>query len=198
MLIAERDNARVEPSPDSRAICPSCKSLVISKCGEINVWHWAHEAADCDSWSEPESRWHSYWKSRFPAIAREVVIGNHRADIQTASGWVIELQNSSISSSEIVERERFYGRMIWIINAAEFSDNLSLRPKQGFITFRWKWPRKSWESARAPIFLDLGGEFLLRLRRIHWHEGRSAGGWAKEVAVAMLVQRALRGIFMGS
>lgn len=184
MLIAERDGKRIEPLPHSSATCPCCKAKVISKCGDINIWHWAHESADCDPWAEPESKWHAEWKMRFPASLREVVIGPHRADIRTSHGWVIELQNSSISNAEIATRERFYGRMIWIVNASVFMDNLSLRPKGDYITFRWRWPRRSWVGARAPVFWDMGGEFLLRLRRVHWHEGSSAGGWAREVSVS--------------
>ena len=117
-----------------RAICPVCKNEVISKCGEIITWHWAHKANDCDLWHENESDWHIGWKSRFPEECREVVIGKHRADVKT-SKCVVELQSSSISSEEIREREIFYGDMIWLINAREFWDNLHIYDHGGWIGY---------------------------------------------------------------
>lgn len=89
---------------------------MIAKCGSTKVWHWAHRQRDCDRWSEGESEWHRSWKALFPEAWQEVVIGEHRADLLTPFG-VIELQNSPISAETIREREAFYGRMIWIVNA---------------------------------------------------------------------------------
>ena len=105
MNIALKNNKRVEASPGQTASCPVCGDDVVSKCGQVKVWHWAHKSADCDHWSEPESEWHKNWKNKFPIQWQEVVIGKHRADIKTPSK-VIEIQASSISSSEIIERER--------------------------------------------------------------------------------------------
>lgn len=123
MLWALSNGARLLASPKSQAFCPTCGGEVIAKCGEIVSWHWAHKQCDCDPWYEPESDWHINWKQKFPQSWQEVTVGNHRADISTPSG-VIELQNSPLSASEIYERENFYGRMIWIVNAQKFKENL--------------------------------------------------------------------------
>lgn len=109
-----------------RGICPQCGSEVIAKCGSQKVWHWAHTALDCDHWTEPESLWHKNWKEIVPRENREITIGAHRADIRLNSGLVIELQNSSISASEIREREDFYDNMIWIFNGTKFTKNCIL------------------------------------------------------------------------
>lgn len=45
---------------------------------------------------------------------------DHRADVLTPKG-VIEFQKSSISTKEIREREQFYGRMVWVIDAVDFN-----------------------------------------------------------------------------
>ena len=50
-------------TPKTRGFCPFCKSVVISKCGRINEWHWAHESiSNCDNWNESEGIWHHGWK----------------------------------------------------------------------------------------------------------------------------------------
>lgn len=158
MKWAIKDNIKVESSPDRKAICPLCKEEVISKCGDINVWHWAHKnKKDCDSWWEPESEWHKDWKSNFPIEQQEFIMGRHRADIRTKDRWIIELQNSTISSREIIEREEYYKRMIWLINGKTLCKGLRIRNKDNKITFRWKSPPKSWWVSKKDIYIDMSG-----------------------------------------
>jgi len=182
MLIAETEaGERTHATPADRALCPQCKKVVIAKCGSLNIWHWAHECtAECDSWGEPETDWHFSWKLAFPEDCREIVIGSHRADIRTHNGWVIELQHSAISIGEILEREISYGRMAWVVDAEPFLNNLSLRPKETHLTFRWKWPRLSWAWAKKPLFLDMRDGTLFRVRKIHPHT--PCGGWGRIIS----------------
>jgi competence CoiA-like predicted nuclease len=118
---------RIKPAPKSIGFCPSCGSSLIPKCGQILCWHWSHKTLDCDPWYEPESEWHRNWKNLFPDDWQEVTIGNHRADVKTPRG-VVEFQASSISSTEVQEREDFYGRMIWVVKADTFDLNRRLSP----------------------------------------------------------------------
>lgn len=111
------------------AICNFCKGKVIGKCGKIYIWHWQHvHDANCDLWKESETDWHRAWKNKFPSEWQEnIIVKNgqkHIADVFTPSGIVIEFQNSMISSSTINEREKFYEKMIWVINAQTFKNNL--------------------------------------------------------------------------
>lgn len=111
------------------AICPFCKEKVIGKCGKIYIWHWQHAPnVNCDLWKESETEWHRSWKNRFPFEWQERIIEKndqkHIADIFTDNGIVIEFQNSMISSSTISEREMFYEKMIWVLNAQTFKNNL--------------------------------------------------------------------------
>lgn len=119
MELALVNGARRRPSPGWRGCCPQCGAEVLAKCGEQKAWHWAHKSVDCDPWSEGESAWHQGWKSYFPEQWREVTMNDHRADLLTPLG-VIELQNSPITPATIREREAFYGRMIWIVNAEQW------------------------------------------------------------------------------
>jgi competence protein CoiA len=168
LLYAKNDKGiRILPKPQSKAFCPLCNGDVISKCGAIVTWHWAHTAlSDCDAWYEPESEWHKQWKYKYPEECQEVTIGRHRADIVTENREVIELQNSSISPDDIAEREKFYGNMVWIFNATENKNNVKLTPRVGdgggiFYSFRWMHPKKHIAFTTKPTFLDLGQKMLL-------------------------------------
>jgi len=133
MLIAiDLNGNRILPEKGKMGTCQLCINEVKAYCGEINIDHWRHtNIAQCDSWKENESDWHREWKNEFPKDWQEVIIDSnnekHIADIKTSNGLVLELQNSSISSSTIKIREKFYGKIIWLINANKFKDNFSIR-----------------------------------------------------------------------
>lgn len=161
MRFAEKDGKRILPNPlEKNAVCPICKSSVIAKCGKIKVWHWSHKSGeDCDSFSDGETEWHLNWKNEFTNDWQEVIMEKdnekHRADIKTKDGLVIEFQNSSISIEDINEREKFYGKIKWVLNGGKFAQNLILKDKNGFKTFRWKWPPKTWLQSNRPIYIDM-------------------------------------------
>lgn len=171
MLYAVTDQSgRETATPGAVGTCPLCSEAVQAKCGQIVTWHWAHCAReDCDPWAESETTWHRDWQQRVQPDQREIVIGNHRADIVTASGIVVELQHSSLSVEEIRAREAHYGRMIWLFDAREpyEYDRLDVRRRKGYVTFRWKHPRKSIAHCHKPVYLDLGYGLVLHLKRIY-------------------------------
>lgn len=187
MRWAIRDGERVLPTPGAHATCPLCEGNLTAKCGSIVTHHWAHHARpDCDPWWEPVTEWHRAWQDTVPDAAQEVRVGNHRADILTRSGWVVEVQHSSIGGQEIREREQHYGRrMVWLFDARDAYDtgrlDLRSRRKNGrsYTTFRWKHPRKSLTACERVAYLDLDGDQLLRLQAIHASE--KCGGWGHVV-----------------
>jgi len=135
-LLLALDNLgnRIQPFKGGLAFCQICKKNVRAYCGEINIDHWRHiNLNDCDIWYENETEWHRKWKKKFPLDWQEIIVKYentvHRADIKTSSGLVVEFQNSSISSFEVKQREHFYGKMIWLINAKEFKRNFTLWSK---------------------------------------------------------------------
>jgi competence protein CoiA len=183
-LACSTEGARVTASPSAVARCPSCHGAMRAKCGRIVSWHWAHLAqADCDIWAEPDTEWHRAWQELVPATHREIVIGDHRADIVTPDGTVVELQHSYLSPDQIGEREQYYGRMIWIFDAqkATESGRLQIRNRSSYVTFRWKHPRKSVAHCRRPVFLDVGDRQLLLVRQIY--PKAPCGGWGYRVNV---------------
>ena len=81
-------NEKIEVTPGAKGICTTCNGKVFSKCGKVNVWHWAHfKDENCDSWYEPESFWHKHWKLTFGKENTEIGIEKegkrHIADIIT-------------------------------------------------------------------------------------------------------------------
>lgn len=196
MRLATLDGKRrIYPQPRTRARCLTCDGDVVAKCGRIVVWHWAHVVKECDEWAEPDSQWHTGWQDLFPNDMREVVIGPHRADIVTSSGWVVELQHSSISTDDIRARERHYNRMVWVFDAREAVEECRLiirreQKKPGtYRTFRWKHPRKSLVACLRPVFLDLGEDYMLRLGKIY--PKAPCGGWGHLVTKESFIRQAL-------
>lgn len=185
MLLALREGERVYAMPKGKALCPTCHQPVLAKCGQIVSWHWAHQASDCDAWSEGESEWHVKWKMKFPKDWQEVPVGNHRADIRTPR-VVVELQRSTIDTATVAAREKHYGNMIWIVDASPFHENFSTRDRGSYVTFRWKWPRKTWWHATRPRYFDFGDNLLL-IKKIY--PDVPCGGWGYWVAESELMRR---------
>ena len=43
MFYAILAGEKIEAIPHKRAKCPLCGEEVLSKCGEVKMWHWAHK-----------------------------------------------------------------------------------------------------------------------------------------------------------
>lgn len=121
MKYAIVNNELQEAQPGLSGTCPCCDSPVIAKCGDIKIEHWSHfKVRRCDPWWENETEWHRSWKSHFPKEWQEVVHRadgeKHIADVKTDKNWTLEFQYSAISSNERHLRNRFYGKIVWVVN----------------------------------------------------------------------------------
>lgn len=125
---------RIEPFYKGRAICELCEGeLYAYGChGRLRSPDWRHKTLlDCDTWSEGETEWHRSWKAHFSkrwcerAMWDRTTGEGHRADVLCPTGLVLEFQNSHISPNEIEARERFYGKMLWVVNGADFEDRFA-------------------------------------------------------------------------
>jgi len=172
VMYADTAAGRSEAMPGVEGTCPACGHPVRPKCGSIVAHHWAHHARkDCDPWSEPESEWHRGWKQAVPAERREVVMGQHRADIVTASGGVVEIQHSPISPEVIEAREAFYGeRMAWIFDGtgAFKAGRVTVEAGPDHVPdwdhLTWSHARRSIEACKRPVLVDLGDGTVLHLQ----------------------------------
>lgn len=199
-MIYANDNygKKITAFPGSVAECPLCNEELIPRCGQINVWHWAHKSvSDCDPWGEHETAWHIAWKDLLPPERVEVTIEKdgilHRADYVTPEGMVIEFQQSNLSVQEILERESFYGNMSWVFNIQpacettiedydpitdtiyETEPRFDLRYKEKHQTFRWKHAKRHIAYATKRVYLDLNEDQIFLLRNIYL--GPPCGGW---------------------
>lgn len=152
-----REGIRKKASPQEIGVCPICGEEVIAKCGSIKIWHWAHKnKKECDPWYENETEWHFKWKQMFPNENQEVRVENHRADIRSDKGFIIELQNSPLSSEKIKERESFYDSLIWVLNGKTIAKNIKYFKRR----YIWNWFPSSWKNTKKPIYIDEGTNFL--------------------------------------
>ena len=133
MMFALSGNGnRIVAEHGLQGFCPGCYELLIPKCGIINVHHWSHDGTtSCDNWHyEPKTFWHKNWQELFHINDIEVGIKKtdefHIADIVGNKDVVIEIQHSPISETEIRKREIFYDKMIWILNARSFVQNIRI------------------------------------------------------------------------
>jgi competence CoiA-like predicted nuclease len=170
MLYAnDKLNNKITASPGLVGFCSGCNEQLIPKCGEINVHHWSHKQnSDCDTWHEPETKWHLNWKAIFPSDWCENIVRRgeifHRADVLTDKGMVIEFQHSPISTEEIRERQAFYGNMIWLFDTREsrieFYKTSEYRGNL-YKCFRWYHPKRTLEAVRAHrLYLHTGRKIL--------------------------------------
>lgn len=129
-------NNKVEAFIGGKGLCICCNEETIAKCGTKKIHHWAHKSLKhCDNWWENETEWHRKWKSHFPKDWQEVVHFDnqtnekHIADVKTDKGIIIEFQNSPMSIKELVSREQFYKKMVWVINGEKFINSFHILDK---------------------------------------------------------------------
>jgi competence protein CoiA len=174
MKYALVDGERREAQPGLPGKCPDCAGVVIAKCGEVRVWHWAHwKKRDCDRWSEPETEWHRAWKNHFPENWQEISHPTengetHRADVKTESGVVLEFQHSFLPRDEQESRENFYPKMVWVVNGRRrkrdrkqfFACFDARRVVNGerIVQVLWKEGAllREWGASRVPVYFDFG------------------------------------------
>lgn len=158
MIWAIKEGVKIRASPEIKnALCPLCNQKVISKCGKIKIWHWGHlKKSNCDNFKENETKWHIDWKNNFLKKNQEVIVEKfgkkHIADIKTDEGVVIEFQNSSISTKELIARENFWENLIWVINGDTIGKNIYFYKQH----FKWKWPHETWFFSKKKIYVDCG------------------------------------------
>lgn len=187
MRYALVDDIKVDPQPKLHGVCPHCGEEMVSKCGRIKVWHWAHKSREvCDPWWENETEWHRAWKKNFPKEWQEIskvdekTGERHIADVKTPDGLVVEFQHSPISSEELMARENFYENMVWIVDGLRndldlsyFRMGLGSTPIQTnplAYAFEW-WGRSrimyNWSEAKSRVFIDFG-ESLTKGAPVVW------------------------------
>lgn len=184
------NNERKEASQGLKGLCPCCGNEMIAKCGEIKIPHWAHKGKRvCDHWWENESEWHRYWKNNFPVSWQEVIhFSNegekHIADVKTSNGWIIEFQHSFLKPDERNSRDRFYGKIIWVVDGTRrktdikqfhsvWMDGVRVNRSDSIKRVYIDEARilKEWASSDSPIFFDFGIQDIIWWLAPRTHKG---------------------------
>lgn len=175
MKYAVVNEKRQEAQPGLSAKCPGCEAPMLARCGEVNIWHWAHHGVrDCGLFWENETEWHRAWKGQFPEPWQEVF---HRAesgekfiaDVKTDQGWVIEFQHSAIKPEERRSRNSFYPKLCWVVDGTkrktdipQFLETLrkgsQIHPSLNCFKVSSDKNRllREWSDSDAPVFFDFG------------------------------------------
>ena len=163
----------IDPGDDYK--CEMCDGNLVAKRGRLVIHHFAHEhLVDCDQWRENKSKWHILWQDLCYNDFVEVSFRNvHQADIVNTEKKVIEIQNSPMSIDMMEERERFYGDMIWIVNATTVNDRDSTRKLTIVKKIKWaiiKVFHRFWLHSSKDVFIHTNfGLFHIRKPLGNWH-----------------------------
>lgn len=197
MLLAKKDDKLINAQPSSCALCPNCNKEVISKCGDIKIWHWAHKNKECDYKTEAETDWHLEWKqlSLFAGCNIEKRNRSHILDaININTKNVYEFQHSPISSDELKKRSfdviNSGYKINWIFDYREHDIQLmstgekliDLLNENKIIYFKLKYYNQRYKALfqnNQPIFgdiyLDLQKWTLFELLRIVYLKNNGHG-----------------------
>lgn len=198
MKYALVNGQRQEPRPNLSGECPGCGEPMLAKCGEVRIWHWAHQGRrHCDSWWENETEWHRNWKGQFPVEWQEIIQyaedrERHIADVKTGDDWVIEFQHSYIKPEERRSRENFYQKLVWVVDGLRRKTDvagfqraleggmqivpnfpaLKVRPNTGALL-------RDWGGSHAHVFFDFGDE-----QGLWWLSPNAGETWAYVIRVS--------------
>lgn len=184
---------------------------MIPVCGEINTWHWRHVTkVECNS--KPETEWHRKLKNSAEHFNCEVEIrignGEHIADVVAShpkkrngykiKGNIIELQHSSITSEEVIDRCVFYlsngYKTTWLFDLSEKykAGHIELKKlnANGAYIFNQKWQKRVLNSlvsdmgfpAFGRVYLDFGDIGYFRVKKVY-DTGNGWGIFTKEKSI---------------
>lgn len=168
---------RSEAQPGLTGECPVCGRPTIAKCGKVKIWHWSHKGkVICDPWWENETEWHRAWKNGFPKDWQEIIHQDkngekHIADVKTTQDWVIEFQHSYLNPEERKSRNKFYGKIVWVVDGTRrkrdkpqfikmLNNSTPINQYVREVYLNDSAMLKEWSGIHAPVFFDFGEEVL--------------------------------------
>jgi len=183
MLYAKKDNDRIKATPKDTANCPYCESKVIAKCGNINIWHWAHKVKSDSCLYKDMSQWH---------MQHQLMAENEGWKIEQHTGYriadcikginVIELQKSSISDQEILNRninyDAFRYNVHWVFDYTEKINNMRFTKVDNIYKFKQNWAKKSiiilfnyidnnHKAIWGNVFFNIGDDEYIKVEKLY-------------------------------
>jgi len=162
MILAKKNGELITPEISGEiAECPHCFSEVRAYCGDVYVYHWKHtNSNDCIYSNTGESLWHLRMKKlMFEKGANiECRLGYKIADVLLDNGFIVEFQNSSISKTECIERNKNnHNKVIWVYNCNEQYKNEQITIDGNF--YEYYSPRASYFVCDI-LFFQINDFFL--------------------------------------
>lgn len=138
-------------SSDHRSIAPATRRIPTRA---------PHQVSHRTGWAHlPSTEWHAAWLTMVPPTHREQRRGQHRADIITYDGWVIEVQHAPMAAVRIAGRELDHGNMEWIWDGRKpyRERRLTLDSfSKGVVHFTWRQVRPTLRTCRRRCLVDIG------------------------------------------
>lgn len=137
---------------------------IIAKQGTKKTWHFAHVSATDSDCAKLMGDWHHWWQDRVESDFLEIVMikeiegraVKHRADMINGEEIVVEFQKSVINQQIIMEREGFYGNMIWVVCCDEQHSSKTVKQRGRYVRIRITSGSKFFLDMRKLTFLDFG------------------------------------------
>jgi len=171
-----KDGQRVSAKPEVVAFCQNCGEEVVAKCGEINIWHFAHKTTNDCFGGEGESLWHEYWKGMFPEECREFLRYDKYLEYKIADvaycEIVLEYQTNLPDVDEIEFRQEFWQdlgyKFKWVIkNNDQFFKHLKkISVEDVYNVYKFKRPIKKFAYLNTPFYIDLENGFLIKIFKV--------------------------------
>lgn len=158
------------------------KVIATPKHFRFNTWELQDTEAEYDLWAFPETTWNLQWKKAFPKLGVENIVSKdkerHIADFYTDKKVTINFQSKILKEEQLLEREAFFEKMIWVIDARNWKLKIHDNPaesyktnsgayyylgkKKGFDWCSYKWSHPKWdlEKCKMPVFLDIGDDCI--------------------------------------
>lgn len=172
-------------------LCGCCKEQVLAKCGEIKIWHFAHEKkSQCEvALYGGMTKWHLEWQERFPEKCREITreyFGiRHRADV-ICNNTVFECQKKMMPLEVMLERENFWRKagytFYWIFESQKVDSYGEpwfqiLKTYNGDArSFKWRHAPEIAANISGNILIDIGNENFFSIKKFH-RSSRPYAGW---------------------
>lgn len=193
MLYAiDSNEQKVRPHEEQGAVKDPFSGYPVTPKARGNTALWYAAEAPTDPWMLPYTEWAMQWRLKFPKEMVEVILKDgtgikHVADVYTTAGQVLKFQHRFLTIVEMRQREQFFNKMIWVLNAALWDFDIVSRPThycdvngehlelpaaEGFEWIRYSTTRSKviFQSCKCPVLLDLGGAHL------HWLNWQGSSG----------------------
>lgn len=168
---------RVSADDGETAYCPECEDMLLPKCGDQVVHHFAHTSIASACRYRNETRWHAAFKMCWNPGCVEIERGNCRADVLKPDGTAIEFQNSPIEQHEIDRRHRVFANVVWVLNTRKLDLRLVKENRNDLAVFPGRFPlwmfRLSSRDLFDEIYFDLGDFMARKISNIARHAGAS-------------------------